>query len=149
MSLVNALPISSANTKSSLSEILQRLLGLVIVGGLSIALLSTDSAQARDRHDLRQDAQRARVQEGRHSGEFTRSEARRLRHSAGAVRRAERRAEADGQVDSNEARRLERLQDRRSRQIHRMKHNERSREGSTGANQGSSSGLANSDTGAQ
>jgi len=106
-------------------------LRLLLVGGLAQVLMGSETSEARERHDRRQSTQRARVHEGRESGELTRAEARRARQSGAVIRRAERRAQADGQESENEAQRLERLQDRRSRQIHRLKHNDHQQTDST------------------
>ena len=115
---------------------------IVLASSLLISTAWAQVSEARDRHDRRQGAQRARVHDGRESGELTRGELRRVRQSGAVVRRAERRAQADGQVSESEAQRLERLQDRRSRQIHRLKHNDK-QQASPVSSSGSSSGSSN------
>lgn len=89
-----------------------------------VILISVTSAHARDRVDNRQIRQQARIHAGKESGEITQNEAARLRISKREIRRLERRAEADGNVTPDEAARLERRQDARSRQIHRLKNND-------------------------
>jgi hypothetical protein len=84
------------------------------------------------RHDRRQAAQGARARQGVRSGELTRGEARAVQAQQAKVRRMERRAEADGTVTAEEKARLEKAQDRASRQIYRLKHNGNDRGTDTG-----------------
>jgi len=76
------------------------------------------------RVDRRQDKQRARIVQGRHSGELTRGEAHRLKKQQKKINRMERRFSRDGYLSARERYRLERAQDRASRRIARLKHND-------------------------
>ncbi len=77
-----------------------------------------------DRVDRRQDRQRARIIEGRRSGELTRGEFRRLKQQQRKIGRMERRFNRDGFLSERERYRLERAQDHASRRIARLKHND-------------------------
>lgn len=100
-------------------------LGLMMA--VVLAMLVSDPAQAA-REDRRQHRQKARIHQGVSSRELTEGEAARLRSEQRRIRRSERRAEADGDVSAREKRRLERRQDKASRDIHRLKQNERDRD---------------------
>lgn len=71
--------------------------------------------------DARQKVQRARIHEGRASGELTNKEAARLNVQQRHIRRSERRAKADGTVTAAERRRLHKEQKRANRAILRQK----------------------------
>jgi len=73
--------------------------------------------------DTREKIQRARIREGKNSGELTKAERARLRAEQRSIRRTERRAKADGMVTANEQAKLNRKQNRASRDIRRAKHN--------------------------
>jgi hypothetical protein len=75
------------------------------------------------RADARQKAQRARIAQGRASGELTPGEAAVLNRQQRHIRRVERRAKADGQVTAAEKAKIERKQNRASRNIRRAKNN--------------------------
>jgi hypothetical protein len=96
---------------------------LILLMGVSLITMAADSAEAAGRHDRRQNAQGARTRQGVRSGELTRGENRAIQAQQAKVRRIERRAEADGTVTPEEKARLEKAQDRASRQIHRLKNN--------------------------
>jgi len=81
-------------------------------------------AQSTPRADVREKTERARIHQGRQSGEVTNGEASALNREQRHIRRSERRAKADGEVTGQEKRRLERKQDRASRHIRRAKHND-------------------------
>lgn len=72
--------------------------------------------------DQRQAVQRHRIQNGVRSGELTRRESANAREDQRRIRRTERRAKADGVVTGSERARLDRKQDRASRQLRRNKH---------------------------
>lgn len=93
---------------------------------LTLSLTVLPSAEAA-RSDRRQARQQVRIQEGRASGALTRRESRALRHQQRHIHRAERRARADGFYSPRERAKIERKQDRASRQIYRAKHNRRGR----------------------
>mgnify|MGYP001627221214 CR=1 FL=1 len=91
---------------------------------LMLVLTITSFAQSQTpRADTRQKAQRARIAQGRASGELTPGEAAALNTQQRHIRRVERRAKADGEVSPTEKARIERKQDRASRNIRRAKHN--------------------------
>lgn len=75
------------------------------------------------RADVRQKTERARIHQGRKSGEVTNGEAAALNKQQRHIRRSERRAKADGEITGAEKRKLERKQDRASRNIRRAKTN--------------------------
>lgn len=79
--------------------------------------------------DTRQATERARIAEGRASGELTNKEARRLNAQQRHIRRTERRAKADGNVTPREKRKLKREQNRASRNIRRQKHDAETKPG--------------------
>ncbi len=102
-----------------------------------LLLIYSDGALA-ERHDRRQNAQRARIRDGVQDGSLTRGEAARARAGQRQIRRFEKKAEADGTVSADEAAKLEKAQDRQSRRIHRMKHNEKNRSNDSAAGNGTS-----------
>lgn len=83
-----------------------------------------DRGDGYGRVDRRQEKQRARIAQGRRSGELSRAELRRLKKQQKKISRMERRFSADGYLSGRERRRLERAQDRASRRIARLKHND-------------------------
>ncbi len=72
--------------------------------------------------DSREATERARIAEGRASGELTNKEARRLKAQQRHIQRTERRAKADGNVTPQEREKLKREENRASRNIRRQKH---------------------------
>ncbi len=76
------------------------------------------------RADVRQGAQRARIREGRATGDLTNKEAAVLNSEQRHIRRSERRVKADGTVTAAESSRLARKQNSANRHIRRTKHNE-------------------------
>jgi hypothetical protein len=94
------------------------------------ALLTALGAQAQDntpRVDERQKRQRARIKEGRQSGELTRREAARLSAEQQKIRHDEKVAKSDGVVTARERAKLNREQNKASRDIHRQKHDEQTK----------------------
>lgn len=94
----------------------------IIIFAVALAI----GAYAQDRTpraDTRQVAQRARIAEGKQSGELTRGETRALRAEQRRIRRTERRAKSDGNVTVREKQKLERKQNRANRHIRRAKNN--------------------------
>lgn len=106
-------------------------LKLLSVIALGFAMLLSEVSFAHGRVDRRQHMQRARIHEGVESGELTKKEAAGLRSQQRHIRRAERRAEADGVVTPEEKAKLERKQDRASRQIYKQKHDGQERDNNT------------------
>ena len=96
---------------------------------LSFVLSSFVASSASAGHPgARQLRQRVRIQTGVENGSLVRPEARRLRHEQTHVRRARRRMLSDnGRLGPAERARLDRMQDRASRQIFRARHNARTR----------------------
>ena len=86
---------------------------------------STQGLYAEDRVDERQQNQEQRIEQGVQSGSLTEKEANRLQRGQARIDAAEAKAEADGVVNPKEKRRLERMQDRQSKEIRRLKHNKR------------------------
>jgi hypothetical protein len=98
-------------------------LSAIIAVFMVMAVLTVNAQSQTPRADVRQKSQRARIAEGRASGELTPGEAALLNKQQRHIRRVERRAKADGQVTPAEKARLERKQNRASRNIRRAKHN--------------------------
>ncbi|CAN5336710.1 hypothetical protein BH09BAC3_BH09BAC3_37770 [soil metagenome] len=71
--------------------------------------------------DVRQASERARIHQGRKSGELTNKEAAGLNAQQRSIRRTERRTKSDGTVTTAEQRRLNKKQNRASRSIRRQK----------------------------
>lgn len=89
---------------------------MLVVG----AIVATSVFAARvDRRQMRQGA---RIRQGVRSGQLTGREAAGLRAQQGHIRRLENRAEADGVVTPQEKQRLEKAQDRASKNIYIQKH---------------------------
>lgn len=78
--------------------------------------------------DARQTAQRARIRQGKNSGEISKEERVKLKAQQRNIRRTERRAKADGIVTSDEQSTLDRKQNRANRGIRRTKHNKKKAE---------------------
>lgn len=78
--------------------------------------------------DARQTAQRARIRQGKNSGEISKEERVKLKAQQRNIRRTERRAKADGIVTSDEQSTLDRKQNRANRGIRRAKHNKKKAE---------------------
>jgi hypothetical protein len=100
---------------------------IIFTGIIALAVHATLSAQSTPRIDERQENQKERIIDGVQNKELTRREARQLRKQQAHVRRLERRANADGTVNAAEQVRIEKAQDRSSRNIARKKHNKRDR----------------------
>jgi hypothetical protein len=97
---------------------------LIVAAFFSFLISVSVFAQERTpRVNGRQKAQRARIVEGRQSGEVTNGEAAALNQQQRNIRRSERRAKADGDVTAAERMRLDRKQDRANRNIRRAKTN--------------------------
>lgn len=97
---------------------------ILVFSLLMLAVTIATFAQTQTpRADTRQRAQRARITQGRASGELTPGEAAALNRQQRHIRRVERRAKADGEVSPAEKARIDRKQNRASRNIRRAKHN--------------------------
>jgi len=83
--------------------------------------ISVFAQEGTPRVNNREANQRARIAEGRQSGELTNGQAANLNKQQRHIRRSERRAKSDGNVTARERRRLDREQDRASRNIRRAK----------------------------
>ena len=73
---------------------------------------------AREKH------QDKRIEKGMANGEISKHEAKRLKMEQRGIDRAQKRAEADGQVTDKERARIDRMQDKASKDIHRQRHDE-------------------------
>lgn len=71
--------------------------------------------------------QMRRIQQGIHSGELTRKEAKTLRREQRNIRRLKKRFVRDGRISRHERRTLKRRYVRADRRIYRLKHNHRVR----------------------
>ena len=101
---------------------------LMLVLAVATFTATVAAAQtATPRIDRREARQNARIHQGVRSGELTRGEAMRLRAGERHIDRIEDRAKADGRVTPRERARIDRAQNRESRQIWRLKHNDRTR----------------------
>lgn len=94
---------------------------------MMFAVIYQTHAQGTPVVDQRQQNQRHRIQQGVVSGELTRTEAADARHDQRKIRRSERRAKADGVVTPREQAKLNRKQNRASRQLRRDKHDAQDR----------------------
>ena len=77
-------------------------------------------------HDMESNQMR-RIQQGIHTGELTRKEARKLRHEQRDIRRLKRHFVRDGRLSRHERRTLRKRYARAGRHIYRFKHNQRTR----------------------
>ena len=98
----------------------KHILIITLIGLSVVTLYAQDNTP---RADVRQKVQRARIAEGRASGDLTTGEAAALNRQQRHIRRAERRAKADGTVTVAEKRKINRKQNRASRNIRRAKNN--------------------------
>jgi hypothetical protein len=92
------------------------LISILFVGFSSYAQDTTPKVDGRARE------QRARIRQGRASGELTHKETARLNSQERRIHRTARRAKADGRVTKGERHRLNHEQNRASRNIRRQKH---------------------------
>lgn len=100
---------------------------LLAAGFVALAGLGATASHAQERVDQRQDRQAARIDQGVASGELTRRETARLDARQAHITRMEHRVEADGKVTGQEARRMERAQDKASHRIALQKHDRQHR----------------------
>jgi hypothetical protein len=91
---------------------------------MGLLVFASDAAMA-SRADRRERKQQGRIGHGIKSGELTKGETRAIENRQRHIHRAEQKAERDGVVTPAEKLRLEKMQDRASRQIYRKKHNAR------------------------
>lgn len=85
------------------------------------------STLAGDRVNARQHRQRERIAEGVKSGELSQEETKKLRREERRIRKAEHRMRKDGELDAGEKAKLEKMQDKASKDIYELKHNEEKR----------------------
>ncbi len=95
---------------------------IALVSILVLAGLGVYAQNSTPRVDAREKAERARIHEGRKSGDLTKKEAAGLNAQQRRIHRTERRAKADGTVTPREKSKLTREQNRASRSIRRQKH---------------------------
>lgn len=107
------------------------MIGLTAAAALFAVTMIATGAQAgpRAREHARNKAQRHRISEGVRSGELTRGEAKRLRAQQHRIHNMERRAKKDGVITDAEAGRIEKAQDRASKNIYKQKHDDQARPG--------------------
>lgn len=91
-----------------------------------VAIIGSDVALAA-RRDAREHKQNQRIKQGVKSKELTKSEVRKLRKQQRRIDRVEEKAERNGRVSEREKEKIERLQDKASKDIYRLKHNDRER----------------------
>ena len=91
---------------------------IIFISGMLIfgAILQLN-AQATPRANARQANQQARIIEGKRSGELSPEESRKLQMQQGHIRRTKRQAKADGVVTPAERAKVNRKQNRASRNI--------------------------------
>jgi len=91
---------------------------------LTIGALFSVPAWAQDADDIiqRNARQQERIEQGLRSGDITVREAARLEQQASRIERYQSRALSDGTLSQDEARRIDRVQDRFGREIHRQGH---------------------------
>jgi hypothetical protein len=104
----------------------------VLLLALGMTAVSAFPVHAQDlapgeRVDKRQERQAARIDQGVASGELTRRETARMDAQQARITRMEHRVEADGKVTGQEARRMERAQDKASHRIALQKHDRQHR----------------------
>lgn len=79
------------------------------------------------RIDQRQADQKARIEQGKKSGQLNKKEAARLEKGQARIQKMEDKAVADGKVTKKERRKIEHAQDVESRRIYREKHDQQKR----------------------
>jgi hypothetical protein len=95
---------------------------------ISISVISINAQQPGTRSNTgRQVSQQVRIQDGKQSGELTRSETMRLQREQRKIQIEKRMAQADGSVTPAEKRFLKKEQNRASRHIARQKNDLQSR----------------------
>ena len=104
------------------TSLLASTLAIASIGALAQTVAPPASTPATPRVDQREANQQARIAQGAASGQLTPRETNRLEKEQAVVNQAEANAKADGTVTKHERRRLQRLQDRASKDIHRQKH---------------------------
>jgi hypothetical protein len=86
------------------------------------AFAQTASAPATPRVDQREVNQDKRIQQGVASGQLTAKETYRLEKEQAVINKAETKAKADGKVTPHERRKLNKMQNKASKDIHAQKH---------------------------
>lgn len=100
------------------------LLAFVLSMGVAKATdLPKTEQQAEQRIDDRESKQQERIDAGVKSGAISSEEAARLQKQQARIESVEAKADADGKLTKQEAKRIEKMQDRASKRIHRKKHN--------------------------
>ncbi|KAB0678088.1 hypothetical protein [Aureimonas leprariae] len=98
----------------------------IIIGALALLVIgSVPSVAQMYRGDAREYRQEQRIRNGVRTGRLTPGEARRLAQQQRRIDRAQARARYDGYVSPRERQRIERMQNRSSRNIYQKKHNYR------------------------
>lgn len=113
-----------ANPSKQANQLIKDMKNVFLVAFLVFATAFSALAQTETpRATTRQVKQRARIHEGRTSGELTNGEAAALNAEQRHIKRVKRRAKADGEVTPQEKAKLQRKQNRANRHIRRAKHN--------------------------
>jgi len=107
-----------------MKQLLFSLILLIVAAGFAIPAEAQQTQRRSDRKEIRQ---RARIHEGRQSGELTRRESRQLRKQQRRIHMRKRKAAADGAISPQEQQTIDRSQRRANRNIYRKKHNNRNR----------------------
>ena len=105
---------------------MKRIVSFLVVVAFSFGASSVSMAGPRG-INARQHREQLRINQGIHSGELTRLEARRLEAGLWRIRRDERRARSDGYLSPRERARLNHELTRESRAIRRQTHDEQDR----------------------
>jgi hypothetical protein len=92
-----------------------------------VTLMIAGTTLALDQVDKREIVQKERIENGVKDGSLTRHEARKLNREQRRIHRVERRSERDGVVTPREDKRLDRMQDKASRDIYKQKHDKQER----------------------
>ena len=100
-----------------MKRILILVLAAVLFGSVSFAQTATQKVTKRQHH------QQQRIKQGVKSGELTKGEAARLEAQQGRIAVDKAKAKSDGVVTPKERAKLNREQNRASRNIYRKKHN--------------------------
>lgn len=97
---------------------------LAVVAIAASTLPAFAQTQSTPRIDQRQADQKARIEQGKKSGQLNKKEAARLEKGQARIQKMEDKAVADGKVTKKERRKIEHAQDVESRRIYREKHDQ-------------------------
>lgn len=106
---------------------MKRMSTILLLAALALSV-SVVVAQETPRVDARQKAQKERIKEGMKSGELTKPEAQKIVRQQKAVQKMEEKAKSDGVVTPKERARLQKAQQRTSKEIARQKNDRQKRD---------------------